>query len=220
MTADALINPSIPVLKPTDTAQDALDIMDEHKLIAMPVVSGNHFIGIVSEELLLEALNDDLVETIPLDPTDFYVKNNVHFFEIIKILSLNPAHIIAVLDDENNYIGAISSHEIIQYFGNIGFVNSPGGILVLSIPHQNYSLAEISRIAESNDLKIISSFVSGQFEKSYDISLTLKFNKSDLTRLIASFERYGFNVIAQFHESDFKNADEDRLHHLLKYLSI
>jgi seryl-tRNA(Sec) selenium transferase len=85
---------------------------------------------------------------------------------------------------------------------------------------RNYSLAEISRHVESNDIKILSAFVVEDEQDSSMIKLTLKFNKTDLSRLVATFERYNYKIIAKFQETELLSNDKERLDMLLKYLSI
>ena len=52
------------------------------------------------------------------------------------------------------------------------------------------------------------------------ILVTLKINKSDLGRIIATFERYDYDVYSSFHQTTLPDIDQERLNMLLKYLSI
>jgi len=95
-----------------------------------------------------------------------------------------------------------------------------GGILVLSLKEIDYSLAEISRLIESNETKILSSFVAVDEYDSAMIKLTLKLNKTDLSRVIATLERFSYKIIAQFQETELLSNDKERLDLLLRYLNI
>ena len=91
---------------------------------------------------------------------------------------------------------------------------------MLGMKEQDYSLAEISRLIESNDCKILSSFlVTDETNPNY-VKLTLKLSKTELTRIVATLERYNYTVLTQFHESDNINNDQERLDLLMKYLSM
>jgi acetoin utilization protein AcuB len=92
---------------------------------------------------------------------------------------------------------------------------------VLSMPERDYSLSEISRHVESNDAKILSAYVSPDELDPYKIKLTLKINTTDISRIIATLERFEYRIIAQFQENgEGKQADKDRYDLLLKYLNM
>ena len=79
---------------------------------------------------------------------------------------------------------------------------------------------DISRHVESNDAKILSAYVSPDELDPYKIKLTLKINTTDLTRIIATLERFEYRIIAQYQESADNQADKDRYDLLLKYLNM
>lgn len=220
MTADSIISLTLPALKPTNTVEVALEIMNAEKLFWLPVVDNEHYMGMVSEDVLLDIDPDQLISAVTLDKQDVHIAADQHYFEALKILNIHHNSFIAVLDDKEKYIGSITKTEIINYINSLGFTTSPGGILVLSILHSNYSLSEISRIIESNNMKAICLYVSPIMVDSNEIAVTIKLDKTDLTRLIASFERFGYNILADFHETSFAHHDSERLDLLLKYLNI
>jgi len=80
-------------------------------------------------------------------------------------------------------------------------------------------LSEISRIVESNDARILSSFVTSH-KDSVQMEVTLKINKSDLSGIIQTFNRYNYTVSASFHESKHDELMHDRYEELMKYLNI
>ena len=75
--------------------------------------------------------------------------------------------------------------------------NMPGGIIVLEMNAHDYSLAQIARIVEDNDAKIMSSHVTS-IANSIKIEVTLKINQTDLTSIIRSFMRFDYNIKASF----------------------
>lgn len=220
MIASNFINLSIPVLKNTDTVATGLDHFEHSKLHWLPVVKEKGFEGMVSEEMLFDADESAKINSILLQKADDHIEETQHFFDAIKILHQSNTDIVAVLNKEEEYVGSISAPDLLNYYANIGFIDSPGGILVLSTPQHSYSLSEISRIVETNDMKVLALHVSNVNPETYDIEITLKLNKTDLTRVIASFERFNYTIVNQFHESSISHHDADRLEMLMKYLSI
>jgi hypothetical protein len=86
--------------------------------------------------------------------------------------------------------------------------------------HNDYSLAEISRLIEENHAKILSSMVKEDPLDHGKIRLTLKINQLDLSRIVATLERFGYKVIGRYHESTPMGTEKERIDMLLRYLDI
>ena len=80
-------------------------------------------------------------------------------------------------------------------------------------------MAQVAHIMEDDKAKILSSYVSAQ-EDSMKIELIIKTNKSDLTSIIAAFNRYDYEVKASFHQSVYDEDLERRYEQFIKYLNI
>lgn len=221
MIAEELINQMIPPLKLTDTAGKALSWMNNLHLAQLPVVDQKKYKGIVTEEAINNS--EDLSKTInnfDLEFADLSVSSDTHFFEVLEKASKNNLQVMSVLDHSSDYLGVISIADASIAIANMFASQGPGGIIVLAMKEQDYSLAQISRLVESNDARIMSSFISNEDNDADVMRLTLKLNKVDLSRVIATLERYDYKVVAKFQESAFPNADQDRLNLFLKYLNI
>jgi hypothetical protein len=98
-------------------------------------------------------------------------------------------------------------------------VNEPGGIIVLEISNRDNSLAHIAQIVEADNAQVLSSYVNS-FENSTRLEVTLKVNKTEITSLVASFERYEYDVIYYFGNEKFENEIHSNYRHLMNYLDI
>jgi hypothetical protein len=96
---------------------------------------------------------------------------------------------------------------------------NPGGIIILEIAENNYSMAEISQIVESNDSRIIGAFFTTRPDSTL-IDLTLKINNIDLNPVIQTFERYNYTIKATFAEEDDMDDLKERYDALMNYLNI
>jgi hypothetical protein len=96
----------------------------------------------------------------------------------------------------------------------------PGSILVLSMDLVDYSLAEIARLVEENNAKIISSTLVQDPLDGSKIRLTIKINQSDLGRIVATLERFGFRIIGRYQETRFTDPEKERFDLLMRYLNI
>ncbi|MDE1093203.1 hypothetical protein OS113_27585, partial [Klebsiella pneumoniae] len=84
--------------------------------------------------------------------------------------------VVPVLDEEENYLGNISITKLMQNIALTGSIKEAGGIIVLEMSDTDYSLAQISQIVESENAKILSSFITSN-ALSKSLELTLKINQ-------------------------------------------
>jgi CBS domain-containing protein len=127
--------------------------------------------------------------------------------------------IVAVLDEGRNFVGVITISDTLTAFARSS-MQEPGGILVLLMDERDYSLSEVSRLVESNDAKILSSYVCTDKVDASRIKLTIKINRNDLSRIIATFERFSYNIVAKFHHTQGNEDDKERIDLLLRYLNM
>ena len=91
-------------------------------------------------------------------------------------------------------------------------------MLEFEVGIHDYSLAEIARLVESNDAKIIHSDITSLGEND-KIRVTIKVNKSDLSRIIQTFNRFGYHITASFHKDEYAEDLRKRYDSFLRYLN-
>lgn len=221
MIAEELINHMIPPLKVTDDAHKAIVWMEEFRCNHLPVVDDGQLLGFISEEIILES--NDIEKNLgdfDLVGKECAVGLESHFFDILRIAGENKLNIVAVLNEEGKYAGSITVQDIMTSFAQTASVQMPGGILVLSMDLIDYSLAEISRYVEENKAKVISSTMMEDPLDRGKIKLTLKINQLDLSRIVATLERFGYRVIGRYQEAPHDDDSKERLDMLMKYLNM
>ena len=214
-----LLNDMIPPLKVNDEASKALLWMDELRLEYLPVVEGRQFLGFISADSIYDE-NDSskLVKDFMLDGQSCFVFYHQHLYEAVKKATDHDFQAVAVLDEENNYKGVLLLNDLLSVFSQSAFIQSPGGIIVLSINQIDYSLSEISRLIESNEAKVLGSSINIDSKDPTKFKLTLKVNREDVTHIIATLERFSYKVIAKYHESSRITNEKERLDLLMRYL--
>lgn len=221
MIAEDLVNHMIPPLKETDDAHKAIVWMEEFRCNYMPVVDDGKLMGFLSEEIILEANDiEKRVKDFDLAGVNCYVYLDTHFYDILKVATDNKLPMVAVLNEDESYCGVITVQDTLTSFAQTAAVQLPGGILVLSMNHIDYSLAEISRLIEENHAKILSSILKEDPLDNGKIRLTLKINQLDLSRIVATLERFGYRVIGRYQESRPVGDEKERIDMLLRYLDI
>lgn len=221
MTAKDLINDMIPPLKPSDKASKALVWMEELRLKELPVVDQGAFLGFVTEDILLDSEDDSApIRKFPLTGNKCLVYANQHFYDAVKQSTDYGLESTVVLDSDQQYLGVITLTDSLAFFSQSATIQSPGGIIVLSIDNKDYSLSEISRLIESDNAKVLGSSISIDKKDPNRYRLTLKLNKEELSRIIATLERFGYKVIAHFQEVVQESNEKERLDMLMRYLNI
>lgn len=210
----------VPVIKPTDEVQFAMDRMIESRLFDLPVVDEQgQFLGLLSfeslEELDLSASVADSREewkSIWVNPQDPLIK-------LLNLMQHDQLTAVAMVDEDQQYLSCLQVHDLVVWIGSQSVVAQPGGLLSLRLAANNYSLSEIARIAESNNGTITSLRVSPDEEAGY-LMVHLKLNLMDLTHVMATFERFGYQIAGFNHQSHLGDFYSERYDALMRYLDI
>lgn len=220
MVAEQLINHLIPPLKPDDTAGRALDWMDEFRCNQLPVVSDGRLLGFISSDTLIDG-NDRSrpVTSFELTGQECAVNSDTHFYEVLRIAADNDMQMVAVAEDDR-YIGVITASDVLTMFAQTAAIRMPGSILVLSMELLQYSLAEISRLVEENKARIISSSLAEDPLDGSRIRLILKIDQPDLTRIVATLERFEYKIVGRYQQVQSEDPDRERFESLMRYLNI
>ena len=222
MIAEELINHMIPPLKVSDDAHKAVVWMEEFRCNHLPVIDDGKLRGFISEEIILEA--NDIEKTLgsfELVGKECFVHSETHVYDILRVAGDNKLQIVAVLNEDEHYVGVITVQDVMTSFAQSAAIQMQGGILVLSMNLIDYSLAEIARYVEENNAKIISAMMVEDPLDKGKVKLTLKINQEDLTRIVATLERFGYRIIARYQEKNDNAAnDKERLDMLMRYLNI
>jgi len=220
MIAIELISVDIPPLKTSDTGKKALQWMEEFKLRELPIVNNNAFLGLISETDIMDLNHpEEALGNHALSLEKPYVHAVDHIFEVLgKVAKLNLS-LVPVLDEKQNYLGLICIADLIKHISLIAAIKDPGGIIKLEMNVSDYSLSEISNIVESNGAKILSSYVFTH-EDAMKMDVTVKINRTDLSAIIQTFERYNYNIVASFHNSEMEEELQKRFDSFIHYLNM
>lgn len=221
MIAEELINQMIPALKYTDTAEKAIIWMEELKTNQLPVIDKRKFKGLISEDIILESNDlDRKIGDYQLISEHCYVNEDQHLFDIIRLAKEYDSELVAILNHDGEFLGISRHEDTMKAFSNTLAVQGLGGIIVMEMRFIDYSMAEISRLIESDDAKILGFYLSQGHKDPNFVFLTLKINKEDLTTVIATLERFDYKIVAKFHESNNSDTEKERLDNLLNFLNI
>ena len=221
MQAYEFINNLIPPLKLSDKSGMALSWMEEIRTDILPVTDQGKFLGLIREEMIFDLNNADTpISEIPLDNLNCWVFSDKHIYDVLRVGAEQRSNIVAVLSRENVYLGVVTMEDSIAAFADSLSIQSQGSVLVLSLYMTDYSLAEISRIVETENTKVLSSFITSDPLDDAKIKLTLKLDKPELRHIKATLERFGYKILDHYQEETGVSSEEDRIGNLLRFLDI
>ena len=220
MLAKDLIESAVIPLKTSDTGAMVLQWMEEYKVSHLPIVNNEEFLGLITESDVAACINlNEPIGNCALSTSNAYINQKQHIYDVVKLVSMMGLSLLPVVDDEKRYLGVITLPTLIHKFANISAINNPGGIIVLELNVNDYTMKEIADIVESNEAKILSSYITSHPD-STKLDVTLKINKIDVSGILQTFSRYNYNVKASFYEADMLDDLQDRYESLMKFLDI
>ncbi len=220
MRAIELITDEIPPLTHTDSGEKALRWMDEFKVSHLPVLKHGNFVGVLSESDILDKLDlvedlDKLFDHLPRP----YVFANAHIYEVLAKMSEHRVSVLPILDETEKYLGCTTVYHLLTVIANTGSIKETGGIIVVEVNNNDYSMAQIAQIVESNNAKILSSYIMSSPD-STKLEVTLKINQIELTRIIRTFERYDYVIKASYQKSEGDDDIQQRYESLMNFLKF
>jgi predicted transcriptional regulator len=220
MLAIELNNNIIPRLQLEDTVGKALQLINDFKVSHLPVVSEEKYLGLISEDDLLDADNKKMhIQLLQDEFIDISIKENEHFLKAVNISNQYQTSVVPVVNEDKEFLGSISGQNLLRILGNFSGAQEIGGIIVLEMERSRFAISEISRIVESNEATILHLNTTIQPETGL-LTVTIHINKKELSMVVAAFERYEYDVIYYFGEEKFENEIHSNYRHLMNYLNI
>ncbi|MBP7555745.1 MAG: CBS domain-containing protein [Chitinophagaceae bacterium] len=220
MLTGELHSQTIPYLHLNDKVEDALLLMNDNQVAHLPVVEDGKLLGVLSEDNLLEADNEDatLNQLQPLF-VQAAVKNTEHFLKALQIAGENNLSLVPIIDEENHIQGVIAYGDLLRYAADFMSLNEPGGLIVLEVDTNQYSFNEISKLVETNDAQITQLNTSNNAETG-KMQVTIRINKPEISDIVATFQRYEYNVKYYLGEELYTNELRDNYDNLMNYLKV
>ncbi len=216
-----IISPAIPVLLPHDTGDRALALMEENHVTELPLADAEgKYLGLVKEDDMLN-LDDPGMVLKESAITGFKpaIPADSHPYDAVRVLYAQNLCLLPVVDKDDNYLGVVTQSGLLKFLAEHSGIDNPGGIIILEIDPRNYSLPDIARICESEEVMIINSNLftnkdTNQFE------VTIKINRTSVDAVVTAFERYGYKVKEAYGEQISKEYIVDRYNMLMNYLNM
>ena len=203
-----------------DTVAKAKLLINDFKLTHLPVIAEKKYLGLISEEDLLDVDDDKAtIEMIQQHLMLIYIQDDVHFLNAIGYCNQHETNVVPVIDKAAEFMGVITSDYLLKTIGDFSGANEIGGLIILEMERVHFSISEISRIVESNDCTILHLNTTTDAVTGI-LTVTLHINKKEISALLATFERYEYNVLHQFGTKIFDDTSDINYRNLMNYLDL
>jgi acetoin utilization protein AcuB len=213
-----LISNSIPYLHKDDKVFHALQLMNDYHVAHLPVVENDSYLGIISEEQLLQSDDEKTLNQLQITDGTTSVQGDDHFLKAIQTAVVNNLSIVPVVH-EKQLLGIVTYNDLLRNASEFMSLNEPGALIVLELESKNYSFTEINRIVETNDAQItqLNSYTDPELGTT---QVTIRVNKLEVSDIISTFQRYEYNVKYYFGEELYENELRTNYDNLMNYLKI
>lgn len=213
-----LISHSIPYLHKEDTVYHALQLMNDYHVAHLPVVENDSYLGIISEEQLLQSDDENTLNQLQITDGTTSVKAGEHFLKAIQTAVVNKLSVVPVVE-EKHLLGIVTYNDLLRNASEFMSLNEPGALIVLEIDNKNYSFNEINRIVESSGAQItqLNTFTDPETGIT---QVTIRVSKLEVSDIVSTFQRYEYNVKYYFGEELFENELRSNYDNLMAYLKV
>ncbi|MFT4061049.1 MAG: CBS domain-containing protein [Edaphocola sp.] len=222
MFVHQLVSSDIPSLRMQDTGDMAMQLMQEHHIAHLPIVDGSEYKALIKEDDLLNWHHPDreLAESpfvaLAYKPA---VYANQHPYEAMRRAMDQNISVVPVIDDQGNYQGLVTRNVMLEFLSKNSGLDKSGGIITLELRPLDYSLSEIARICENNDVILLNVQIFTHADKEA-MEVVLKTNTRELQALLASFERYEYTVKDVFGDLPASESMIDRYQSLMHFINM
>jgi acetoin utilization protein AcuB len=220
MLTRELQSQTLPSLHLTDKVHDALQLMNDNQVTHLPIVDGDKFVGIISEDDLLQAENDkSILSDCQQSFSNTFVKEDEHFLRAIQLAAENGLSVVPIVSEENILVGTVAYNDLLKHASEFMSLNEPGGLIVLEMESNQYSFNEVSKLVETNDAQITQLNTSNDPETGM-MQVTIRINKPEVSDIVATFQRYDYTIKYFFGEEVYANEIRSNYDNLMNYLKI
>ncbi|MBX7206466.1 MAG: CBS domain-containing protein [Bacteroidia bacterium] len=221
MRANEILSDKLFALKPGDRCSKALELMNEWQVSHLPVALNNRVTGYVtSDEIAFPEEEDDIIEKYIRNEKAIKVGEQIHLLDLVKFFAESSVSCMAVVDETDMLKGIVDVKDVLRELNEFFSFSVPGSILTIEMSSFDYSISELGRLVESNDLKITGLHIRHVKGTENRLEIVLKLNRNDIRGLLATLSRYNYQVTSETVNQEDLQHLKDRYDSFIKYLNI
>lgn len=208
------LNYDLPVLRLTDSVAKALKTLRAQGVNALAVVDNKDFIGLISSEILSQALSpEQSIADLRNHFSTFRMEEEEDVLASLPWFDEPTLDVIAITNGEGSFRGYLTKNEVGNLLLNSGLENKNGGIIRIPFQASRDSLSTIIRIIEEENGFVVRSFFQ-------EPNVVLQVQTEAFGKIISNLERHGIFIEKAFVFGEQLEIDQDRFDHLMRFIDL
>lgn len=208
------LNYDLPVLRLTDSVAKALKTLRNQEVNALAVIENKKFIGLVSDEILAQALSpDQSLSDLKAHFHPFHMEEEEDVLASLPWFDEPSFDLIAITNSEGLFRGYLTKNSAGNLLLNSGLENKNGGIIRIPFQASRDSLSTIIRIIEEEKGFVVRSFFQ-------EPNVVLQVQTETFGKIISNLERHGIFIEKAFVFGEQLEVDQDRFDHLMRFIDL
>jgi acetoin utilization protein AcuB len=219
MTAREYIDKTFYLLPANASVEKTVTYCIEHKVPEAFIEDDNQAVYLVRLEKIHHE-NEDAKALDFSDPFDLKLNYNLHWTQLLEFFRSQNVETLPLFNDNFEFQGIVSKGLLINRVHDLEVFHESGAILQLQCDRLIYSAAEVTRVAEMHNARVLTLFTHHNPYNS-KLIVTIKLGSQETRSIGATFERFGYEVIYVFMSKDAEiDLYADRYESLIRLLNI
>ncbi len=219
MIAESLVNHRLSPLRTTDTVEAAMEFMVQNGVSELPVIDKKQVVNYARlANLATLPKSKLLVDVIPPHPYPPIATIHNHLYELIPLLSANDLSVLAVCNNDGEFVGITEQKQINKYISESLTYRGLGAILVLNLDNRSYAPSHLARIIEENGAKIIGLVLKQREDQT--LWVNIKLNTTIVKPIVTSLNRHDYRVENIFMSEDMDEENNREFDMVLRFFDI
>lgn len=203
MKVKAIMTPAskLTLIKPNDTARFAMDQINEHGVLSLPVVDGKQFVGFISKQYLYETFfnesNSDMDEFLSRDVMSFIhtlvqpINAEAYIEQAAKIFFENNVRFIPVTNERDEFLGIVTQKAIFGLLAKVYGMEDPK--ITLATNDVKGILSKLAEIITKHGGNITNIAMLTTSVKGVD-DISIRLVADDVDAIVKKLEEKGFQI--------------------------
>ena len=206
-------------LRKTDTVAAAIDFMAEQGVTELPILDKTGVYNYARMMLLASVKGTSKLEdVVPFNPHAPKVLESQHLYEIIPVFSSAELQILAVVNENQEFIGMIDQKNLHKRISQSLTYRGLGAVISVLSHDKDFAPSQIMRLVEENGAKVLGMMV--EHSENHELLISLKLNTTLVKGIVATFQRFNYKVVGCYLAEDMNSGQEKEYDSVLKFFDI
>jgi CBS domain-containing protein len=186
------------------SVRDTLQMLRDHKIDGMPVLSGDRYVGLITKHAIFEAAfkselpKDQFMNETKVGNIVIKVDNTTTESDGFEdtLLKAKDVPLVPVIDEDGNCIGIVTRFDVLEQFQSSFGMNKKGVRIVVSSVETEGRILRLSEITKQFHQNIISLTTFDDTDKLVRRIVMKVEHDNDTDRFIKRLEKNGFKVLS------------------------